>query len=84
MLTCEELGIPSRLRRNGQETIPHFENEELLFRWFDPETDIDFEGKIGTSAVKGAFKPPHEISTNRSHLCIYPTDVLYNHCNAPL
>ena len=83
MLTCEELGIPNRLRKNEQEAIPHFQDGELLFRWFEPNVEIDFEGKIGTSALKGAFKPPHEISTNRSSLCNYSTDVLYNHKNLP-
>lgn len=83
MLSCEELEIPTRLRKNGQEAIPHFQDGELLFRWFEPNVQIDFEGRIGTSALKGAFKPPHETSVNRSNLCNYSTDVLYNHKNLP-
>lgn len=83
MSTCEELGIPNRLRKKEQDKLFAFERGELLFRWFEPNAQIDFEGKIGTSAVKGAFKPPHEISTNRSSLCKYSTDVLYNHKNLP-
>ena len=83
MLTCEELEIPNRLRKNGQVAIPHFRDGELLFRWFKPNVQIDFEGKISTSAVGDVFRPPHETSVNRSSLCKDSTDVLYNHKNLP-
>ncbi len=83
MLTCEELGIPNRLRRNGQEAIPHFQDGELLFRWFKPNSQAIFEGEISTSVVGDFFRQPHETSVNRSSLCRYSTDVLYNHKNLP-
>jgi hypothetical protein len=82
MLTCEELGIPHRLRRNGEKVIPHFENEELLFRWFKPNVQT-IEGKITTASIGDVFRPPHETSVNRSSLCNHPTDVLYNHKGLP-
>ncbi len=78
MLTCDELGIPQRLRTTPEKQIdPEFEKDDFLYRWFSPDIEIE-EDKISASMFKNIFSPPFDISVNRSFYCKYETDVLYN------
>ncbi len=74
---CEALGIPRRLWWEKKPIIQEFDGNELLFRWFAPHIQFE-EGRISASSLGEVFSPPVDISCNRSKLCEYKTDVLYN------
>jgi hypothetical protein len=90
MPTCKEYGIPSRLWWNKKllwwqwkkpikDKFP--DGQELLYRWYHPDIELPPDGALNnvTETVLGKiFDPPVDISCNRSTLCKYPTDVLYN------
>lgn len=81
---CEKLGIPTRLEWNAQPVIDKFEDEkEKLYRWFNPDTEYTYEGHLSATTIKNVFSPPFDISCNRSSLCKYSTDVLYNTSKLP-
>ncbi|HSK70938.1 MAG TPA: hypothetical protein VK892_04530 [Pyrinomonadaceae bacterium] len=76
MLTCEQLKIPKRLHTNKKKKIPDFSKDLYLYRWIKPEHI--FDGRVSTASIGQHFQPPYNISVNRSSLCEYSTDVLYN------
>ncbi len=49
-LTCDDLGIPKRLRRKNREIVQDFSKDLYLYRWFKPDFDI-FEGHLSTATV---------------------------------
>ena len=82
--TCEELGIPLRLRRENRDIIPQFDDEsECLYRWFKPGLQYSPDGRLSAATVGPVFSPPYDISCNRSSLCASPADVLYSISKLP-
>jgi hypothetical protein len=75
---CEEPSIPSRLKKGDRITFNKFRSDEKLYRWFPPYIKYESNGKLSASTVDKAFSPPYDISCNRSFMCVYSTDVLYN------
>jgi len=84
-LTCDELSIPSRLRRNNKPVVNTFnDDEEVLYRWFDPsKVESESNGRISATTIKQAFTPLSELSNNRSSMSLYSTDVLYSISKLP-
>lgn len=77
---CEELGIPHRLITPDQPIINEFNDGlELLYRWFSPNLEFSHDGQLTGAILGQIFKDPYDISCNRSELCEYSTDVLYDH-----
>lgn len=77
--SCNGLGIPERLQRNGRSADPEFEPEELLYRWHKPGIQHLSNGQVSAAAVKKVFRDPHDTSVNRGKYCENCTDVLYDH-----
>ena len=79
MPICEELGIPPRLWSKNHPVKDGFvDGEESLYRWYHPDIEMMSDGTLSEAAIGKVFDPPIDISCNRSTLCKYSTDVLYN------
>jgi hypothetical protein len=76
--TCDELSIPTHLRQNNRQEEPNFSGDLYLYRRFQPELKYEFEGHLSVAAISYHFKPPYNISVNRSSFCRNETDVLYD------
>lgn len=78
-LSCDELGIPPRLHRNGRGPAHEFESGERLFIRFDPDKHLLENGGISFATALST----EDQSCNRSAFCDSQEDVLYN-TNSPV
>lgn len=77
-MSCDELGIPHRLRTLGRPVRPFNDHGEVLYRWVSPLINFGPNGELSIAALGDVFRDAADISCNRSTLCDASTDVLYN------